>query len=139
LTINTIRKITLEELGDARGNLVVIEGGTDIPFEIKRVFYIYDSDPDVVRGRHANRVSEFVLINLCGSCKVWASDATHDEVFVLNKPNEGIYLPCMIWKEMYDFSADSLLLALSNERYDSGEYIRDFEQYKEIVTMIGGI
>ena len=116
--------------GDERGHLVVVEAMKDIPFEIKRIFYIYGSDANVVRGKHANRKSEFVLINIAGQSKVKVKDGKGNEtVFSLNRPHTGIYLPKMVWKEMYDFSEDSVLLCLSNEHYDASEYIRDINQY----------
>lgn len=118
--------------GDERGWLVVVEGLSDIPFDIKRIFYIYGSDADVVRGKHANRKSEFVLINVCGSCKVktYERDGA-EEVFVLDKPHTGIYIPKMVWKDMYDFSGDSILLCLSSEHYDAEEYIRDMDEFMQ--------
>src|SRR5574344_164398 len=91
------------DLGDERGKLVAIEGGRAIPFNIQRVFYIYDSDSTVVRGQHANRESEFVLINVAGKSRVRITDGKEELVVELNKPMMGVYLPRMIWKEMYDF------------------------------------
>lgn len=117
------------DLGDERGKLVVIEGGTEIPFEIKRVFYIYESDPTVVRGQHANRESEFVLINVAGQSKVRITDGTEELVVELNKPMMGVYIPKMIWKDMYDFSVDSVLLVLASTHYNGEEYIRDYNEY----------
>ncbi len=117
------------DLGDERGKLVVIEGGSSIPFDIRRVFYIYGSDDTVVRGCHANRESEFVLINVAGESKVRIKDGAEEIVVELNKPMMGVYLPRMIWKEMYDFSPDSVLLVLASTHYDSEEYIRDFKVY----------
>lgn len=119
------------DLGDERGKLVVIEGGQAVPFEIKRVFYIYDSDATVVRGQHANRESEFVLINVAGKSKVRITDGREEFVAVLDKPMTGIYIPKMIWKDMYDFSPDSVLLVIASTHYDGGEYIRDYDAYLE--------
>ncbi|WP_276836135.1 sugar 3,4-ketoisomerase [Megasphaera stantonii] len=116
-------------LGDERGQLVVIEGGRNIPFDIKRVFYIYGSDSTVVRGNHANRNSEFVLINVAGESKVRITDGNEEMAVNLNQPMIGVYIPKMIWKDMYDFSSDSVLLVLTNTHYDEKEYIRDFDQY----------
>lgn len=121
--------IEFKQNGDDRGHLVVVEGGKDIPFEIARVFYIYGSDPEVVRGKHANHRSEFVLINVNGKSKVKVDNGVTTETFELNKPHTGIYLPKMLWKDMYDFSTDSILLVLSNEKYDPTEYIKDYEEY----------
>ena len=125
--------IEFKDLGDERGKLVVIEGGQAIPFEIKRVFYIYESDSTVVRGQHANRESEFVLINVAGQSKVRITDGNEEFVAELNKPMMGVYIPKMVWKDMYDFSKDSVLLVLASTHYDGKEYIRDYNQYlKEI-------
>lgn len=121
--------LTFKDLGDERGKLVVIEGGQSIPFDIARAFYIYGSDSTVVRGQHANRNSEFVLVNVAGKSKVMITDGTNKEVVELNKPMEAIYIPKMIWKEMYDFSPDSVLLVLASTHYDGSEYIRDFDAY----------
>ncbi|NRT60051.1 dTDP-4-dehydrorhamnose 3,5-epimerase-like enzyme [Clostridium saccharoperbutylacetonicum] len=131
------KMIEFKQNGDDRGKLVVVEGMKDIPFDIKRIFYIYGSDTTVVRGQHANRRSEFVLINVCGSSKVRVRDGKKDEVFVLDKPHTGIYLPKMLWKDMYDFSEDSILLCLASEAYDSSEYIRDFDEYIKEVNKNG--
>ena len=121
------------DLGDERGKLVVVEGAMDIPFEIKRVFYIYGSDNQVIRGQHANRDSEFVLINVSGSSKVRVDNGFEEEVIELNRPRMGLYLPTMVWKDMYDFSEDSVLLVLANTHYDGNEYIRDYDEYlKEV-------
>ena len=94
------------DLGDERGKLVVVEGAMDIPFEIKRVFYIYGSDSSIIRGQHANRNSEFVLINVSGSSKVRVDNGFEEEIIELNRPRMGLYIPTMVWKDMYDFSAD---------------------------------
>ena len=123
------------DLGDERGNLVVVEGARDIPFEIKRVFYIYGSDSEVVRGQHANRKAEFVLINVSGTSKVRVDNGFEETIIELNRPRMGLYLPTMIWKDMYDFSEDSVLLVLSNIHYDGTEYIRDYDEY---VKEVGG-
>lgn len=125
--------VNFADLGDERGKLVVIEGGQDIPFDIKRVFYIYGSDATVVRGQHANRESEFVLINVAGTSKVRITDGDEEFIVELNKPMMGIYLPKMIWKDMYDFSPDSVLLVLASTHYDGKEYIRNYDEYLEIM------
>lgn len=127
--------LEFKEHGDDRGHLVVIEGTGDVPFEIKRVFYIYGSDTDVVRGQHANRKTEFVLINVAGTSKVKVLDGKGNEVvFSLNRPHTGVYLPNMVWKDMYDFSADSVLLVLASEHYDESEYIRDYNTFAKEVN-----
>ena len=126
--------IMFNDFGDERGKLVVIEGDQSIPFDIKRVFYIYGSDPTVVRGQHANRESEFVLINVAGTSKVRITDGKEEFIVSLDKPMMGVYIPRMVWKDMYDFSADSVLLVLASTHYDGNEYIRDYDEYVKEVS-----
>ena len=122
--------IEFGEYGDERGNLVVAEGsGRDIPFEIKRVFYMYGSDDTVIRGQHANRRTEFVLITVSGTSKVKVDNGFETDIIELDKPRMGLYIPTMMWKDMYEFSADSVLLVLASEHYDGSEYIRDYEEF----------
>ena len=123
--------LNFADLGDERGKLVVVEGNQDIPFKIERVFYIYGSDSEVVRGQHANRESEFVLINFGGTSKVRIDNGHSEAVIELNKPMMGLYIPTMVWKDMYDFSEDSILLVLASTHYNGKEYIRDYEEYKK--------
>lgn len=136
---NTVERMKLEEqikiikfadLGDERGNLVVIEGdGMDIPFDIKRVFYIYGSDDTVVRGQHANRETEFLLVNVGGKSKVRVDNGYESKVIELDQPGIGLYIPTYVWKDMYDFSSDSILLVLASKHYDANEYIRNYDDY----------
>ena len=128
-----IRILDFPDLGDERGNLVVVEGGSAIPFEIKRIFYIYGSDNEVIRGCHANLRSEFVMINVSGTSKVRVDNGYETRIIELNRPRMGLYLRNNVWKEMYDFSPDSVLLVLSNEHYDPDQYIRDYETYLRMV------
>ena len=134
-TINDVRMLEFKEHGDERGYLVVVEGERDLPFKIQRLFYIYGSDPDVVRGEHANRNSQFVLINVAGTSKIRVRDGLGNEIiFCLNRPHTGIYLPSMVWKDMYDFSKDAVLLCISSEHYDEKEYIRDYNEFVREVS-----
>ena len=128
--------LNFNDLGDERGKLVVIEGGQQVPFEIKRVFYIYGSDPTVVRGQHANRESEFVLINVAGQSKVRITDGKEEIIVKLDKPMTGVYIPKMIWKDMYDFSPDSVLLVLASTHYDGSEYIRNYDDYLKLMEKL---
>lgn len=129
-----VKLLEFSDLGDERGNLVVVEGnGLDIPFEIKRVFYIYGSDDQVIRGQHANKKTEFVMINVSGRSKVRVDNGYEQDVISLDRPRMGLYLSTMVWKDMYDFSEDSVLLVLASEHYDAEEYIRSYDDFmKEI-------
>lgn len=133
------RLLQFPERGDERGHLVVIENNKEIPFSTERIFYMYGSDENIIRGQHANRNSQFVLINLRGSCKVLADDGETKEIIELNKPHEGIYLDKMVWKDMYDFSSDSLLLVLSSHIYDEYEYVRNYDEFLALIRLEKGV
>lgn len=120
--------INFKEFGDSRGKLVAIEGNKTIPFDIKRIFYIYASDSNVIRGQHANKESNFILISISGKCKIKLSDGSEELVISLDKPKEGLYIPKMIWKEMYDFTDNAVLLCLSDKEYSEDEYINDINK-----------
>lgn len=125
--------INLISHGDFRGNLIAFEKGVNCPFPIKRCFYIYDTKSnEVVRGAHANKKSEFLLVVISGSCKVRVDTGSGKETFSLNSPMQALYLDKMVWKEMFDFSHNSILLVLSNELYDESEYIRNYDEFLRI-------
>ncbi|SKB41675.1 WxcM-like, C-terminal [Acetoanaerobium noterae] len=121
--------IDFQELGDSRGHLVVAESNKEVPFLIQRIFYIYGTKDGVVRGQHANRESEFMLINLQGSVKIVIDDGRQKDTVILNKAHQGVYLDKMVWKDMCEFSSDSILLVLSSMSYDASEYIRDYDEF----------
>ena len=125
-----IKFIDFEIKGDERGSLVAIEELKDIPFEVKRVYYIFNTKNNVRRGFHAHKNLKQVAICIKGSCKFLLDDGKErvDEI-VLNKPNKGLLIEEMIWREMYDFSEDCVLLILASEFYDESDYIRDYEEF----------
>lgn len=126
-----IKMITFIPHGDQRGQLVALEQMKDIPFEVKRVYYMYDTVNDAVRGRHAHKALEQILICVHGSCKVRLDDGKSKEIVVLDKPYEGLYIKNDIWREMYDFSEDAVLMVLASELYDEADYIRDYHDFLE--------
>lgn len=126
-----VRTVQFMKHEDIRGKMVVVEGEKDIPFSIARIFYIYGCDKDAVRGCHANKKTEFVLVNVSGSSKVKISDGKEEKIVVLDNPHTGVYLPKMTWKEMFDFSDDCVLLCIASEPYDANEYVRDYSEYKK--------
>ena len=128
-----IIKYSFEEHGDERGMLVAVEALNQIPFEIKRVYYIYDTLAEVHRGYHAHKSLEQVLICVHGSCKILLDDGKEREEIVLCKASEGLYIPQNIWREMYDFSTDAVLLVLASEIYNEDDYIRDYNVFIESV------
>ena len=128
------KTVALKEFGDERGKMIVVEGGQAVPFEIKRLFYIYGASAEAVRGQHANKYSSFAMFCVAGSCKVRVTDGTEETVVTLDRPDTGLYIPRLLWKDMYDFSPDCVLLVLADTHYDGNEYFRDFEEYKNMMT-----
>ncbi len=131
-------KYTFQPHGDDRGQLVALEEFKDIPFRIKRVYYMYDTVENVVRGHHAHKSLEQILICIHGSCKIRLDDGTDTKIVPLEKPYEGLYIANNIWREMYDFSPDAVLMVLASEVYDESDYIRDYDEFLEFVRSGGG-
>lgn len=119
--------------GDDRGQLVAVEAMKDLPFEIKRVYYIYDTLPGVRRGYHAHLNLQQILLCVNGSCKIHLDNGTDTAEVTLDKPNEGLYISNDMWREMYDFSPDAVLLVLASEYYDEADYIRNYEDFIKLV------
>ena len=118
-----------EPHGDDRGQLVALEEQKEIPFTIKRVYYMYDTVDGVTRGKHAHKSLQQILICVHGSCKILLDDGKEKEVVVLNQPNLGLYVSNVMWREMYDFSPDAVLMVLASELYDEADYIRDYDAF----------
>ena len=127
-------KYAFQQHGDDRGMLVALEEYKDIPFEIKRVYYMYDTKKNVHRGFHAHKSLEQILICIHGSCKVLLDNGTEKKIVSLEKPYEGLYIANNMWREMYDFSEDAVLMVLASEYYKEEDYIRD---YNEFLRMVG--
>ena len=115
--------------GDNQGTLVAIEGCKDIPFPIKRVYYMYGTDEHVIRGRHAHKALQQVLICVHGSCRIRIDDGEKQETVLLDQPNIGLYISNAIWREMFDFSSDAVLMVLASEPYSESDYIRDYQDF----------
>ncbi|GEM_PF-171497 len=124
------RYIEFSEIGDARGSLVSLEEMKNIPFRIKRVYYIYDTDKQLPRGFHAHKDLKQVLICVSGSCKVILDNGNVRSEYVLDKPNKGLFVDKTIWREMYDFSKDCVLMVLASELYSEDDYLRNYEEFK---------
>lgn len=127
-------KYAFQQHGDNRGQLVALEEFKDIPFEIKRVYYMYDTKEGVRRGFHAHKSLEQILICIHGSCKVLLDNGTEKKQVNLEKPYEGLYVSNDTWREMYDFSSDAVLLVLASDYYNEEDYIRDYDEFLKIVA-----
>ena len=119
--------------GDDRGQLVAIEAMKDLPFEVKRVYYIYDTLAGVRRGFHAHKCLQQILICVNGSCKIHLDDGSSTAEVLLDKPYEGLYIANNMWREMYDFTPGTVLLVLASEYYDEADYIRNYEDFIKFV------
>ncbi len=129
-----IKFIDFNILGDERGSLIAIEELKDIPFEIKRVYYIFGTKQNVRRGFHAHKDLQQIAICVSGSCKfLLDSGKKRVDNIVLDTPNKGLFIDKMIWREMYDFSEDCVLLVLASEYYDESDYIRDYDKFLSVV------
>ena len=126
------RIINLPKNGDRRGNLSVIEQMNHVPFKIERAFWIYDVPGGAARGGHAYRESEEFIVALSGSFDVVIDDGNEKQVFSLNRSYYGLYVPKMMWREMENFSTNSLALVLSSTPFDEADYIRDYEEFKQV-------
>lgn len=126
------RIIQLPKNGDRRGNLSVIEQMKQIPFKIERAFWIYDVPGGEFRGGHAYRESEEFIVALSGSFDVIVDDGKEKQAFSLNRSYYGLYVPKLMWRQMVNFSTNSLALVLSSTPYDEADYIRDYEEFKQI-------
>lgn len=121
--------IDFKKNSDGRGFLIAIEENRDIPFKIKRVYYIYDTPMDVVRGKHAHKILQQVIICLKGSCDFTLDNGEEKTLLYLNKPDVGLYIGNNIWREFTNFSSDCVLMILASEYYDEKEYIRDYKEF----------
>lgn len=128
-----IKMYDFQQHGDKRGMLVALEEMKDIPFEVKRVYYMYDTVAGVRRGYHAHKALQQILIAIHGSCKIHLDDGNDTAEVVLDKPYEGLYLSNNVWREMYDFSDDAVLMVLASEYYDENDYIRNYHDFLEFV------
>ena len=128
-----VKKFTFEIQGDERGDLVALEQLRNIPFEIKRVYYIYRTAEGVVRGKHAHKSLQQVLLCVHGSCRLKLDNGYEQDTILLDQPNEGIYIASNIWREMYDFSPDAVLIVIASELYDESDYIRDYDAFLKYV------
>lgn len=125
--------IQFQQHGDERGQLVALENGKEIPFETNRVYYMYDTLPGVRRGFHAHKTLKQILICTSGSCKIHLDNGSETAEVTLDKPYEGLLIESNIWREMYDFSPNAVLMVLASQMYDESDYIRNYDDFLKYV------
>ncbi len=124
-----IKLVDFDIRGDARGSLIALEKEHNVPFDIKRVYYIFDTTDGVRRGFHAHKNLKQLAICVKGSCKFLLDDGTYKNIYNLNEPTKGLYIEGFIWREMFDFSPDCVLMVLADAYYDEADYIRDYKDF----------
>ena len=128
------RLIDLPKISDPRGNLTFIEGGRHVPFEIRRVYYLYDIPGGAERGGHAHKALHQLIVAMSGSFDVVLKDREHERRFHLNRSYYGLYICPMIWRELDNFSSGSVCMVLASNLYDESDYYRDYDEYLRVVN-----
>ncbi len=132
--MGNIQIINFPSLGDDRGSLVAIEAKFTVPFEVKRVYYIFETKFGVARGFHAHRELQQVAICVSGKCRMLVADGMQREDVWLDSPTKGLLIGGMVWREMHDFSPDCVLLVLANQHYNEDDYIRSYDEFKRVLS-----
>ena len=130
--MSLINLIDFPALGDERGALVALEANRQIPFDIKRVYYIYGTAQGVARGFHAHKALKQVAIAVRGSCRFVLDDGNERVEVLLDNPAQGLLIESFMWREMHDFSADCVLMVLADQLYDESDYIRDYDYFLSV-------
>ena len=133
--MSLIKTINFQPLGDERGSLVALEGNKSVPFDIKRVYYIFGTKEGVSRGFHAHRNLKQVAVCVTGSCRFVLDNGKQREEVVLDKSTTGLLINDLTWREMYDFSPDCVLMVLASEYYDELDYIRDYDKFIRTINV----
>lgn len=133
LKVSNCRLIVSEGHRDNNGELFVFENLKTVPFEIKRVYSIKNVLCNTIRGKHAHSLLKQLIICLSGSCKFLLDDGKNKEIITLNTPKMGLFIGTYVWREMFDFSKDCVLMVLASEFYDANEYIRNYEDFLKII------
>jgi len=121
--------------GDERGSLIALEAGLDVPFDVKRVYYIFGTLEGVARGFHAHRNLKQVLIAVSGKVRIHCKLEGRTEDIWLDSPDKGLCIEGLVWREMHDFTPDCVLMVLASEHYDEADYIRNYEEFKKVCAM----
>lgn len=133
MMIEQVKIIHLPKMIDSRGKLGIVEGKINVPFDIRRIYYLYDVLADATRGAHAHKQLQQLIVAIAGSFEVVLDDGVNKKSFTLNKNCVGLYLPKMIWRELKNFSTNAVCLVLASEHYDEDDYYRNYEDFIEAV------
>ena len=134
MKFDKVKIINFPQVAEARGNLSFIEENKHVPFPIKRVYYLYDVPSGATRGGHAHKTLSQIIIALSGSFDVVLDDGKEKKLFFLNRPHYGLFIPPGLWREIENFSSNSVALALASDFYNEMDYIRDYEVFRKMVA-----
>ena len=129
--MSLFRWVKLPPLGDERGSLVALEAGKSVPFEIKRVYYLFATKDGVSRGFHAHKKLQQMAVCVAGKCRMVLDDGQTREEAWLDSPTKGLLVNDLVWHEMHDFSSDCVMLVLASEHYDESDYLRNYAEFLE--------
>ena len=129
MSVSECRIIELPKISDPRGNLTFVEGQNHIPFDIKRVYYLYDVPGGESRAAHGHKALHQLMIAMSGSFSVLLDDGNQKKEFHLNRSYYGLYIPPMIWRDLYNFSSGSVCMVLASEKYDESDYYRNYDEF----------
>jgi uncharacterized RmlC-like cupin family protein len=129
MSLKNIQLIDFPKISDERGNISFVEGKRHIPFDIKRIYYLYDVPTEAERGAHGHKTLEQVIISIAGSFDFILDDGYNKQTFSLKKPWEGLYVPPMMWRELNSFSSGSVCLVLASDIYKEEDYYRDYKEF----------
>lgn len=132
--MSLIKTVSFKPLGDDRGSLVALEANKSVPFDIKRVYYIFDTKQGVSRGFHAHKNLKQLAVCVTGSCRFILDNGKTREEIVLNTSTTGLIIEDLTWREMYDFTPNCVLMVLANQHYDETDYIRDYQEFLKLVN-----
>lgn len=138
MSVEDCRLIQLPKISDPRGNLTFIEGGRHVPFDIARVYYLYDVPGGASRGGHAHKQLQQLIIAMSGSFDVVLDDGRNKKTFSLNRSYVGLYVPTMIWRELENFSSGAVCAVMASNHYDEQDYFRDYEQFLAVASRAAG-
>ena len=124
--------INFQTKGDDRGSLIACEQGHNVPFDIKRVYYIFATKENVIRGKHAHKELKQILICVSGSCDVLVEENQNKKTYNLDSPGQGLYIGGLVWREMFNFSPDAVLLVLASEYYNEKDYVRSYDEFIQL-------
>ena len=138
MSINECRIIELPKISDPRGNLTFVEGGNHIPFDIKRVYYLYDVPGGASRAAHGHKALHQLVIAMSGSFDIKLDDGLETKTFHLNRSYYGLYIPPMMWRDLDNFSSGSVCMVLASQSYQEDDYFRDYQQFIDAVNFEAG-